>query len=104
MIYSISLTYAFNLQGGQVHLPMFPIIKVQESSQFNTPDKVDASLFFDVLSVISLYSDCTYSPLSARGIFTPPPEIIYLTCYCLHEHLILFPADLIIRFHSFKQE
>lgn len=52
MIYSISLTYAFNLQGGQVHLPMFPIIKVQESSQFNTPDKVDASLFFDVLSVI----------------------------------------------------
>jgi len=32
--------YSGMVKGCQVHLPMFPIIKVDESSQFNAPDKL----------------------------------------------------------------
>lgn len=91
MIYSISLTYAFNLQGGQVHLPMFPIIKVQESSQFNTPDKVDVSLFFwcfkchyhfiVIVHIVPFLQDGYLLPLQKSFILHVTVSMNILSCF-----------------------
>lgn len=49
-----------NLQGCQVHLPIFPMIEVDEMSQFNTHEKVTTiMLLFGVFVTITCYSAST---------------------------------------------
>ena len=90
---AFTLTHIVNLQGCRIHLPMFPIIKVDESSQFNTPDKVICQLLlFGVYSVINI-AWCLYiykSLFCKGGNFTPPLEILQLACYSLNDYLISY--------------